>query len=97
MASRKRKDIQSQLIRLTVEKNPLAESVLKLLPQEDVRLAFQSPPHVIVVTTELSKDTERNEEKLLTQYENPPMEEGESEPQADDAQSNLHLRGEPND
>ena len=41
IAGRKRKNIQFLLIRLTKEKNPLADSVLKFLPQEDVKIALQ--------------------------------------------------------
>lgn len=42
MANRKRKDIQYLLIRLTKEKNNSADSILRLLPENDVRIALQT-------------------------------------------------------
>lgn len=42
MANRKRKDIQYLLIRLTKEKNYSADSILRLLPENDVRIALQT-------------------------------------------------------
>lgn len=44
IAGRKRKNLQFLLIRLTKEINPVADSILELLPKEDVRLALQDRP-----------------------------------------------------
>lgn len=45
IAGRKRKNIQFLLIRLTKEMNPMADSVLDLLPKEDVKIALQDRQH----------------------------------------------------
>ncbi|XP_057373751.1 sentrin-specific protease 6-like [Daphnia carinata] len=45
IAGRKRKNIQFLLIRLTKEMNPTADSVLDLIPKEDVKIALQDRQH----------------------------------------------------
>lgn len=56
IAGRKRKNIQFLLIRLTKEMNPLADTVLKLLPQEDVKIALQDRRSCRTPTTSITNN-----------------------------------------
>ncbi len=79
MAGRKRKNIQFLLIRLTKETNQLAESVLDLLPKEDVRVALQDRRRSLLVspatvTCEKNNETQKTDTTLsvaMTNEEKP--------------------------